>query len=165
MELLKQLSASEVFAQIISFLFLLFLLRVFAWNRLLKLLDERKQKIASEFDKIAQAKSDIEKLKTDYEEKMKSADGQALQKIQAATREGEDKADEIKRDAQQEAQRIIESARADIKYEIANARDELKDKIIDLALRASEVVIEEKITDKQDRKIVEEFLDRIDTAK
>ena len=52
MELLKMLSASEVFAQILSFFLLLFLLRKFAWKKILGLLDQRKEKITSDFKEI-----------------------------------------------------------------------------------------------------------------
>ena len=47
MELLKLLSTSEIVAQILGFLLLFFLLRAFAWKRLLALLDERKARISS----------------------------------------------------------------------------------------------------------------------
>ena len=52
MDLLKLLTAKEIVAQIISFLLLMALLRVFAWKKLLNLLDERRARIASEFKKI-----------------------------------------------------------------------------------------------------------------
>ncbi len=48
MELLKLLSTNEIVAQVLSFLILLFLLRKFAWKKILKILDERKEKIALE---------------------------------------------------------------------------------------------------------------------
>ena len=67
MELLKLLSTSEIVAQILGFLLLFFLLRAFAWKRLLALLDERKARISSEFQKIEETKAALERIKTDYE--------------------------------------------------------------------------------------------------
>ena len=46
MDLLKQFSTNEIFAQIVGFLLLLFLLRAFAWKKLLRLLDDRRERIS-----------------------------------------------------------------------------------------------------------------------
>jgi F0F1-type ATP synthase membrane subunit b/b' len=51
-ELLKMLSGSEILAQILSFFILLFLLRIFAWKKILGLLDQRKEKISSQLSEI-----------------------------------------------------------------------------------------------------------------
>ena len=62
MEILKLLSANEIVAQILSFLLLLAILRIFAWKRLLKLLDDRRESIALEFRKIEDAQSAATRL-------------------------------------------------------------------------------------------------------
>jgi F-type H+-transporting ATPase subunit b len=72
MELLKLLSAPELIAQIISFLILFFILRAFAWKKFLNILDQRKERIAAEFNKIESAKAQLEKLKQEYEGKLAS---------------------------------------------------------------------------------------------
>ena len=70
MGLLELISANEVVAQVISFLILLFLLRVLAWKKILKLLDDRKEKIAGEFKKIEDTKAEVAGLRADYETKL-----------------------------------------------------------------------------------------------
>jgi len=162
MELLKLLSTSEIVAQIASFLLLLFVLRVFAWKKILGLLDARKERIASELKDIENAKLEIAKLKAGYEEKMASVSEEARQKIQAAVEEGKDLQEQLKKAGYLESQKIIEAARANIKYEIAKAREELKERIIDISIKAAESVIEEKLTEKEDRNLVKSFLKRVD---
>ena len=63
MGLLKLLNANEIAAQIITFLILLFLMKRFAWKPFLKVLDDRRERIASEFKKIDEAKSAAEKVR------------------------------------------------------------------------------------------------------
>ncbi len=162
MELLKLLSASEIFAQVVSFLILLFVLRIFLWKRILKVLDDRKEKIASEFKRIEQGKLEVEKLKSDYEAKLNTIEDIAKAKIQEAIDEGEQLLGKMRKDAQEEGQKVIEDAKASIKYEVAKAREELKDDIIGLVLSATEEVLEQKITEKEDKKIVEDFIERVD---
>ncbi len=162
MELLKLLSASEIVAQIISFLLLLFLLRTFAWKKLLGSLDERRERIASEFKAIEGTKADITNLKADYEARLAGSEQAARARIQEAIAEGKKITEDVKKKAELAAGGIIEKAHENIKYELDKAKEELKDTIIDMTILATEKVIQEKLTGAGDKKLVEDFLKRID---
>jgi len=162
MELLKLLSTNELIAQTVSFLLLLFLLRVFAWKRLLGLLDERRGKISADFQKIEETRRETEKIKQQYETKWNEIETQARARIQEAVVEGQKAAEGIRKDAQLGAQEILEKAKAEMRYEVAKAREDLKGEIIDLVLKTTEYVVEEKLTPEGDKKIVENFLDKLD---
>jgi len=162
MGILELISTNEVLAQVISFLILFFLLRAFAWKKILKLLDDRKDKIMLEFKRIEEEKRQISDIKADYEAKLSSIDEITNKKIQDALAEGRKITDEIRKDAQLQAQLVINDARENIKYELSRAKEELKEKIVDLTIRAAENVIQEKLTEEGDKKIVEQFLDQID---
>ena len=82
MELLKLLSANEIIAQVINFLLLLVLMRVFFWKRVLKLLDERRERIASQLENIESAKKEVEKLKDDYQKELNAIEAIKKLKIQ-----------------------------------------------------------------------------------
>jgi len=106
MELLKMLSANEIIAQVLGFLLLLFLLRIFAWKRILGLLDERKEKIRLDFKNIEDAKAEIERLKSEYASKIDGIEATAEDKIKEATAEGKKIIDEVRKKAHEEAQDI-----------------------------------------------------------
>ena len=162
MELLKLLSTNELIAQIIGFLILLVLLRAFAWKKILGALDKRKEQIASGFQEIEEAKADIERMRLDYDAKLSSIEQAAKHKIHEAVNESKVILEDARKNSQIQAQEIIDSARSNIKYELAKAKDELKNEIIDLTIKATENVIKEKLTEKGDRQIVQEFLDGVD---
>ncbi|MFA6349416.1 MAG: F0F1 ATP synthase subunit B [Candidatus Omnitrophota bacterium] len=164
MELLKLLSSNEIVAQAISFLILLLLMRIFVWKKLLAILDKRKETIASEFKKIEDAKLSASKLQEELENRLKSIDELSKSRINEAVREGEKLSIEIKKQAHHEAQKIVEDARSYTKYELSKVKEGLKDEIIDLVMKATEDIIEEKITDEGDKKIVESFINRVDKA-
>jgi len=164
MELLKLLSANEIIAQVLSFLFLLFILRIFAWKKILALLDERRDRIASELKNIGEAKSEIERLKSEYAVMLDKIEETADLRIEEAAAEGKKITEEIRKKANEEAQGIINKAKDNIRYELSKAKEELKDEIIDLTIKATENIIEEKLTESQDKKLVEDFLDRLDKA-
>ena len=165
MELLKLLSTSELFAQVVSFLLLLFLLRVFAWKRLLKLLDDRRERISSEFKKIDEAKSEVEKLRESYEARLVSISEEAREKILEAVNEGRRQAEELRQNALSEGQALIARARDDVKAEILKAEEKLKNRIVNLTIDAAEKVRQEKLSEGQDRKLIEAFLKELETEK
>ena len=162
MELLKLLSTSEIIAQVINFLLLLVLMRVFFWKRVLKLLDERRERIASQLENIESAKKEVEKLKDDYQKELNAIEAIKKLKIQEGIEVGRKEADEIRREALLNAQRIMDSAESDIKQEIAKAREALKDEIVNLTIMGVENVVGEKLTEESDRKLVRDFLDNIE---
>ena len=162
MELLKLLSANEIIAQVINFLLLLILLRVFFWKRVLKLLDERRDRISSQLENIENTKKEVEKLKDDYQKELSAIEGMKKLKIQEGIEGGRKEASEIKREALLNAQKIMDSAESDIKQEIAKAREALKDEIVNLTLKGVENVVGEKLTEEGDRKLVRDFLDNLE---
>lgn len=161
MELLKLLDTNQIVAQIISFLILFFILRVLVWKRFLQLLDNRKERIASELKAIADSKAEAARLKSDYEARMDNIDQIAQDKLEEAVSEGKRIAEEIRGNANVEAVQIIEKTDEAIKAQMARAREEFRDEIVDIALSAAEKVIEEKLTEEQDRKIAEDFLNKL----
>lgn len=158
------LSASEVFAQIISFFILLLLLRIFAWKPILKFLDDRKERIAKDLKDIENAKDEVQLIKSEYENNLAQIEYTAKNKINEAIAEGRKIVDEAKKKAHEEAQDIVEKARTDIKYELGKAKEELKGKIIDLTISATENIIREKLDENSDRRVIKDFLDNIDNV-
>lgn len=162
MELLKLLSTSEIFAQIVSFLVLFFLLRAFAWKKILGLLDARRERIASELQGIEEGKNEITRLKAEYGHKLSSIEDEVNRKLQEAVVEARKATEEIKKKAHQDAQAMLENAKENIKLEMAKAESSLKERVVDLTIKATENLIQQKLTEKQDLRMVEEFLEDID---
>ena len=162
MELLKLIGTNEIVAQIISFLLLLTLLRIFAWKKLLKLLDDRRARIASEFKRIEDAQAAVERMKSDYDKKLADIEAESRAKIQEAIAEGKKDSQEIRENARQEARTILDKAQENIENEVAKAKHELKQKIIELTLGTTEKLLKEKLTDDRDRKLASDFLDELE---
>jgi F-type H+-transporting ATPase subunit b len=163
-ELLKMLSASEILAQVLSFFFLLFLLRILAWKKILGLLDQRKEKISSQLGEIENTKLAITKLKADYEFKISNIADEAQAKINQAVEQAKIQTGMMRKKAHEEAQDIITDARAQVKYEVSKVQEQLKDRIVDIALGAASNLIQEKLTGEGDRKIVEDFIREVQKA-
>ena len=153
------LEIQQILTQAIGFLVLLFILKKIAWKPLLSLLDERREKISSEFRNIEQTKSELSRLEQDYKARLAEIDAQARQKIQEAIAEGQRIAVEVQEKAREEGKNILNKAKDNIELEIAKARVELRNQVASLAIRAAEKVIKEELTEERHKRLVTEFID------
>jgi len=162
MELLKSLSASEIVAQIISFLLVFTLLRIFAWKHFLKVLDDRRERIASELRLIDETKADLAKAKAKYDALFMTIQEAAQEKFAEVVAQGKKDVREIKEKARLDAEKVIEDAKREIKFELARSREDLKERIIELTMQATQAMIQEKLTPGEDRRLIEKFLKDVD---
>lgn len=165
MELLKLLSASQIVAQVLSFLFLFFVMRIFVWKKFLKLLDDRKARVAMELKKIDDTRLEVSRAMGEYERKLGSIDATAKARIEEAVAEGERIAKEIIDKARSEAEKAGIDSREIIDGEIRKAREELKKDIVDITIAVAEKVIAEKLTEADDRRMVEDFIKKTESLK
>lgn len=162
MELLKLLNTNEIVAQIIAFLVLLYLMKRFAWKPILKTLDDRRSRIASEFKNIEDAKAEAESLRSDYAGKLAEIEEEAREKIRIAIEDGKLQAEKIREEAREEGSRILAKAQDNIKSETAKAEEALKEKIVEITIDIAGKVVQERLTVEDDKKIVETFLKEIE---
>ncbi|MBI3999359.1 MAG: ATP synthase F0 subunit B, partial [Candidatus Omnitrophica bacterium] len=97
------LSLQEILTQAGAFILLVWVLKKTAWKPLLKLLDERRGRIAKSFEEIESAKKGVEKLKADYEHARDHIEEEARKKIQQAIDEGKRIARELQETSRRDA--------------------------------------------------------------
>lgn len=155
---------SQVLTHLVGFLVAFFILKAYAWKPILKVLDDRRQRIADEFKDIEEQKHRADQLFAEYEERLSKIEDQARGRIQEAVAEGQRVAGEIRQSAQDEARRVMERAQADIARELAKARVQLKEEMVGLTLGATERLLREKLDGPGHRKLVERFLSEVEHA-
>ena len=154
---------SQFVTNVLAFLILLVILRKYAWGALLKLIDERRDKIASEFEGIEKAKQELERLKVEYQEHLNKIEEEARAKIQQAVNDGRRIASEIEEDARVHARETLEKTKEAVTLEVAKARVELKEQIVDLAIEATHKVLQQHLDEETDRRMIEAFIKEINT--
>ncbi|MCX7918924.1 MAG: F0F1 ATP synthase subunit B [bacterium] len=160
-----QLDWSQIVTQIIGFLLLVWLLKKFAWKPILQLLETRRNKIIAEFERIDRTKQEVERLKQEYEQQLKTIDVQARQKILEAVQEGQKIALEIQEQARDDARQLIEKAKQNIDLEIAKAKVELRNEIVNMTLQATEKMILEKLDDQKHRELITQYIGSLENIK
>ena len=152
----------QVLTQIVGFLIVLWVLKRFAWKPILTLLEERRQRIKSEFEAAAQKKEEANQLLASYEAKLKEIDALARAKITEAVSEAQRLAAEIKEEARKEGRELVVRSQAEIAREIAKAKVQLKEDMVAISLTATEKIISQKLDEPGHRRLVDEYLSRIE---
>jgi len=153
------LEIQQILTQALGFLILLFILKKIAWKPLLSLLDERREKISSEFQTIDRTKSELLRLEQDYKARLADIDALARQRIQEAISEGQRISVEIQEKAREESKNILNKAKENIELEVAKARVELRNQVATLAIKAAEKLIKVELTEERHKRLVTEFID------
>lgn len=154
-----------IVTQIIGFLLAVWILKAFAWKPLLKMLDDRKQKIIGDINEAENIKSDAGKVLDEYQAKLRDIETEARSKIQEAVSDGNRIASEIREQAREESRQILTKSREELARDVAKARVQLRDDMADMAIRAAEKIISTELDDSEQKRILDDFLREVDRAK
>lgn len=160
-ELIKTLLPMAL-TQLVAFLLFIWLLNKFAVGPVLKLIDERREKISSQFDQAAAAEKRVAALKDEYEARLQKIDEEARKRMLEEVNNGRRIAEEIGETARHEANLIVEKARVKLQLEIEQARIQLKNEIVATTLYAAERLLREKLTDSKNRDLVAAFVEEME---
>jgi F-type H+-transporting ATPase subunit b len=155
---------SQILTHMVGFLIALAILAKFAWKPMLAMLDERREKIATEFQRIEAKKADAEKLLLDYEQRLRKIEEEARLKLNEAVQEGQQVAGQLKADAQEEARKIVSRAKSELARDVAQARSQLKADMVAMTISATEKLLREKLDTDANRKLVTRFLDEVEAV-
>jgi F-type H+-transporting ATPase subunit b len=148
----------------IVFLALFLLLRKFAWPPIVRLTEERERAIQKQ---LAEAASLNEAAQATLEEQnrlLAQAKDQAQELVTQAKSVGEKERERLLARAREEQEAILERARREIDAERDRALADLRREAVDLSLAAAAKLIQEKLGDASDRKIVEQYLASLEDA-
>ncbi len=147
-----------------GFLITLWILKKFAWGPLLSIIEERRTKIADEFQKIEDEKSKVDQLTEEYQGKLKKIDEERRLKMVEGVNEGKKIAEQIKADAHTEAKQLSDKAKLELERDVAKAKVQLKDDMVSIAISAAEKLVNEKLDDAKHRELIGNFIDNLEKA-
>ena len=137
-----------IFWMTLSFLILLALLGKFAWKPVIKMLNQREEKITEALNEANLAREQMKQLTADNERLLLQAKEERDAILNEARKVSQKMYDEAKTKAQEEGQRIIESAKNDIGIEKQKAIVEIKNIIAENSIDIAEKIIQQELSDK-----------------
>lgn len=145
-------------SQIVSFAIVLFILWRFGFPIIQRTLEQRRTIIQEGVENAERAKRELAEATQRAEQILREASIEGQRRIEQATRAAEKEALRIQEEAQARSAQFEQQQIARIQQEAARARAELSRLVVNLSIQAAGKVISKSVDTKDNRRLVEEFV-------
>ena len=150
---------------VVNLLLFFVLLRIFLFKPVLKVMNEREQKIKDDLDNAQTAREESEELKAQYESELAGVQDEADEIRKAAKKSADREKAEIIAGAHAEADRLISDAQKTIERDRQEAIESAQNEIAGLAVLAAARVVSKNLDEDSDRAYAEQFLSEVGADK
>ena len=158
-KLISEFSFGLFFWQLLIFIFLLLLLKKFAWKPILDSVNERESFIKNAMLEADKARNEMASIEESNQKVLKEARAEREALLKDARATGAQMIAQSKIDAQTEANKIIAQAQETIRNEKRAAVNELKNQVAQISLEIAEKVIDKELENKNKQaELVDKFL-------
>jgi F-type H+-transporting ATPase subunit b len=161
MELLFDTNPGLIVWTIISFLVLLIVLAKYAWKPILKMLGDREGQIRAALEQAERARIEAAEMMKQNEKNLARAEEEYQKMIREGRALAEKMKDEIVNKAKQQADQEIKQAAEEIQRNVEAAKLQLRTEIADLAIQATEKILEETLDEKRQKKITDSVINKL----
>jgi F-type H+-transporting ATPase subunit b len=127
-----------------------------------------KEYFASRVEGIKQEQEDLKRQRDaaeskarDLESKLKAFEGERNEIMAQYRADGLAEKERILSEARDRAKQILDQAEVTIQYEMQTAKEKLKEEVVALAAQRAEQIIEQEMTDGDQDRLVNEFIERL----
>lgn len=148
--------------QLLATFILVLILAKFLVKPARKYISERQAYIQGNLDEANNKNLEADEKLADANKQIKDAKITSKQMIESAKVSALNEKDKIIDDAKNEASLIKEKAKTDIEYERKTMKEQLNNEVVDIALLAASKVVEREVSEKDNQKIIESFINKED---
>jgi len=141
------------------FLIVLPLLRLFYFNPLGDAITNRTSELENTFSEAESLRQEMQKMKSDYEQRLNATEARAREEIQAQIREAQNMRQSLMAEASAKADEFLKKAQEEIAMEKERVLVDLRLGVVDMTLQATERILGENVDDAKNRKLIQEFID------
>jgi F-type H+-transporting ATPase subunit b len=147
-KLISEFSFGLFFWQLLIFIFLVLLLKKFAWKPILDTVNERESSIKDAMSEADKARNEMAAIQESNQKVLKEARAEREALLKDARNTGAEIVAQAKTDAKTEANKIISQAQESIQNEKRAAVNELKNQVAQISLEIAEKVIDTELANK-----------------
>ena len=147
-KLISEFSFGLFFWQLLIFIFLVLLLKKFAWKPILDTVNERESSIKDAMSEADKARNEMAAIQESNQKVLKEARAEREALLKDARNTGAEIVAQAKTDAKTEANKIISQAQEVIQNEKRAAVNELKNQVAQISLEIAEKVIDTELANK-----------------
>ena len=148
---------------VITFLLLLGVLTKYAWKPLLKMLEQRENRIQDSLNKAQEAREETERLQAESKAILAQAHAQAQDILAQGKVAARKLKEETLQEAKDKAQALIREAEARIETEKQKALHEVRTEVVDLSLHIARKLIQKNLTTEDNLTLINDSLRDLDT--
>lgn len=167
MEIFKDFGIQPILllAQIVNFVILLVLLKKFLYKPILKLLDERKNKIAQAEENAKKIQDEFDNLEQKQKEILSKASKEASILINDARTSAEAKSEKIVNEAKETAIQILDSVKKQSEQEKIKLYEEAKVELVSLVVKTTSKVVGKVLNEGEHQKLIKSALMEVEDEK
>ena len=147
--------------QFLSFLVLIIAVFILAYKPVKKILKKRADYIENEINEAKQSNLEAQKSVDEAKEMVASSKLQASEIIARAEKQGQERYDMMLVSANNEIVEMKKEAEKDIERAKEEAIQDIRNEMVSVALSASEEILKREVDSKDNRKLAEDFIDRL----
>ena len=117
--------------------------------------------IKEQLEDLEAKKAAAEKTLAEYDTKLATLEKEAETLVADYIKQGEAAKAKILEEAAASADKLKEQAKRNIEHEFKRAKEQLRDEVVEAALVKAEDVIREKISDNDQNRLVDEYLEKV----
>lgn len=142
----------------INILILYLFLRKILFKPVKNMIDKRQEEIDTMYHDADESRTEANKMKDEYEQKIGQADEECEALLKKATRKAQLKEEEILREADLKAARTLERAQEQVALEKARAINDVKDEVSGMAIDIAAAVIERDVKESEHAALIDDFI-------
>jgi len=156
-----QIDWFTLFAQIVNFLILLYLLKRFLFDRIVKAMKRREDKIGDRIREVKKQREEAEKKKQEYRERVDELKTKEDEQIKKAKEEAASRKKEIMQKAREEVEQARKEWYADLEREKKDFFQEFQKRSSNQVLSITEKVLSDLADEEMEKKIAEHFVKKL----
>ena len=154
---------NELIAGIVAFAIVFFFVWKWALPAINRILEARQQAIVGRLQEAEKAKTDAERLRSDYERQVAEAQARGNEIIEEARKTAEQLKNDVVQRAQGEADALISKAREEASAEKARAMAEARQEVANLTIDLAEKVVGQSLDRETQLGLVERYIAELES--
>lgn len=144
--------------QILGIIVILAFMKAFAYEPVLRVLEERQARIAKGLEDARQAAIARDNADAEAKKILEAARAEAAKQRQQASEQAEETRQEIIKQAEAEAKDIVSEARTEAEEERNRILSELRSQVASIAIAATNKLVQEELDEDRQRRLINSFL-------
>jgi F-type H+-transporting ATPase subunit b len=147
------------------FIILFPVLDFFYFRPLKESINERTSTLEETFSQAESLRSEMEQMKSGYEARLRQTEEDARSRIQTEVKKAQDLRTQIQAEANAKAEEMLRKAREEIEAERSRVMNDVRVHVANLSLLATERILGENMDNERNRRLVEEFIDKVEVPR